>query len=108
MYTYKAKVINVYDGDTVTLLIDLGFNIQLEVKARLYGLNAPEVRGKSRPLGLTTRDKLRQLIDQKEVQVRSFNGKQGKFGRWIVEIWLDSLNINNFLITRGFAKRADY
>ena len=46
MYEYRATVISVYDGDTITVDIDLGFGIVLrKQKLRLYGLNTPEVRG---------------------------------------------------------------
>lgn len=108
MYTYSAKVISVYDGDTITIKIDLGFKITQEMKMRLYGLNAPEIRGIERPFGITSRDKLRQLILNKKVQIRTFKDKQGKFGRYICEVYLDSVNINNFMITRGFAKAKEY
>jgi micrococcal nuclease len=43
-YFYKAKIISVYDGDTVTAVIDLGFEITKKIKIRLYGINAPEIR----------------------------------------------------------------
>ena len=46
MYTYRAKIIGVYDGDTITALVELGFNVTIELKLRLYGIDTPEVRGK--------------------------------------------------------------
>lgn len=45
MYTYKATVTSVYDGDTFNATVDLGFNISINETFRLFGLNAPEVRG---------------------------------------------------------------
>ncbi len=47
MYEYKAKIIEVYDGDTFTFEVDLGFSITVKEKIRLAGINTPEVRGKS-------------------------------------------------------------
>ena len=45
-YIYKAMCVGVYDGDTVTLDIDLGFNHSMNnQKIRLFGINTPEVRG---------------------------------------------------------------
>ena len=32
MYEYKAVIVSVYDGDTVTADIDLGFEVWLKVK----------------------------------------------------------------------------
>ena len=43
MYTYAAKLIEVIDGDTVDLLIDLGFGVHVKERCRLYGIDAPEM-----------------------------------------------------------------
>ena len=42
MYTYKAKLIRVIDGDTIVADIDLGFNMILrDQHIRLTGINTP-------------------------------------------------------------------
>lgn len=46
MYEYRASVIRVIDGDTVDLRIDLGFEVGLNMRVRLAGIDAPE-RGKT-------------------------------------------------------------
>ena len=43
MFTYQAKLIEVIDGDTVDLLIDLGFGVHVKERCRLYGIDAPEM-----------------------------------------------------------------
>lgn len=43
MFTYAAKLIEVIDGDTVDLLIDLGLEIHKRERCRLYGIDAPEM-----------------------------------------------------------------
>ena len=43
MFTYAAKPIDVIDGDTVDLLIDLGFGVHVRERCRLYGIDAPEM-----------------------------------------------------------------
>ena len=49
MFEYRAHIIKVYDGDTVTADIDLGFNVILKKqKLRLIGIDAPEIRGAER------------------------------------------------------------
>ena len=59
-YEYRAIIIEVYDGDTVTADIDLGFNTwRMGEKLRLARINAPEVRCKERSEGLKARDWLR-------------------------------------------------
>ena len=46
LYHYKAEVLSVYDGDTVTLMIDQGMKHFARVKVRLIGINTPEIRTK--------------------------------------------------------------
>ena len=43
MYTYKAKVLEWIDGDTLWVEIDLGFYVQTRQKIRLARINAPEL-----------------------------------------------------------------
>jgi micrococcal nuclease len=43
IYIYKAELIRVVDGDTVDLVIDLGFDTQRKERFRLYGIDAPEM-----------------------------------------------------------------
>tara|TARA_B100000941_G_C28354774_1_gene473797 strand:+ start:436 stop:756 length:321 start_codon:yes stop_codon:yes gene_type:complete len=103
MYTYKAIIVSVYDGDTVTADVDLGFEVWLKgQKLRLLNIDTPEVRGKEKAEGIVSRDALRARILGKEVKVKS-SGK-GKYGRWLVEIFLDDENINNWLLAEGLAK----
>lgn len=108
MYEYKAKIIKVYDGDTVTAVIDLGFNVSITEKVRLYGLDAPEVRGDERPDGLISRDRLRDRILDQDVIIKTQKDKKGKYGRYIAEIYLEDENINEWLITEGLAERKEY
>ena len=44
LFHYKAEVISVYDGDTVTLMIDQGMKHFARVKVRMVGINTPEIR----------------------------------------------------------------
>ena len=43
IYIYKAELIRVVDGDTVDLMIDLGFDTSRKERFRLYGIDAPEM-----------------------------------------------------------------
>lgn len=105
MYEYRAYVRRVYDGDTITVDIDLGFGVCLQKqKIRMSGINAPEVRGEERQQGLLSRDALREKISNKWVKIKTRKDKKGKYGRWIGEVWLDEVNVNQWLITEGLAK----
>jgi len=103
MYQYKAKIIDVYDGDTVTAVVDLGFLHFQEMKLRLYGIDTPELRGEEREQGIIVRDILRNMILDKEVIINSYKDKQGKYGRYLATILLDDVNINQWLLDEGHA-----
>ena len=105
MYEYRAFVRKVYDGDTVTVDIDLGFDVVLkDQKIRLTKINAPEVRGDQRPEGLKSRDALRDKIGNKWIRIKTQKDKKGKYGRWLGELWLDDECVNDWLLKEGYAK----
>jgi micrococcal nuclease len=88
MYEYNAIITDVYDGDTFTFEVDLGFSIKVTEKLRLYGINTPEVRGSDKVFGKEVRDHVRDLILGKEVRIQVY--KKGKFGRYVADVWFDS------------------
>lgn len=111
IYQYRARVVSVYDGDTVRADVDLGFFTWIKNEQfRLARINAPEVRGPSRNDGLRSRNRLRELVLDQDVVIET--EKKGKFGRYIAEIFLDTengrININDRLVDEGFAELAEY
>jgi micrococcal nuclease len=109
LYHYRAFVTGVYDGDSITVRFDYGFNlIQSNQKIRLYGINAPEIRGDSRRSGLKSRDWLREKILDKNIIIQTYKDKKGKYGRWlgiIYEITEDGemINLNDQMVSLGLA-----
>lgn len=102
-YTYNAFVNRGVDGDTVYVTIDLGLNVLTTAKLRLLGINAPEIRGAQRPKGLISKKALFDKIFGQEIVVKTHKDKQGKYGRWLAEIWLGKVNINTWLVRSGYA-----
>jgi len=105
MYEYKAKIISVYDGDTCTALVDLGFNINLEIKIRLFGIDTPELRGEDRDNGIKSRDRL-------NVTIKTYKDRTEKYGRWLASIYIDvpetiigdiQYSVNDILVKEGLA-----
>ena len=106
MYEYRAFVRKVYDGDTITVDIDLGFEVLLKnQKLRLYGINTPEVRGESTEEGLKVRDLVRGRIANKWIVVKTHRDKKGKYGRWLAEIYEVGVeeSLNAWLLNEGHA-----
>lgn len=104
LYTYRAKVTAVYDGDTVTADIDLGFSVVIKGQTvRLARINAPEVRGESAESGIKSRDALRSQVLGKSVVLRTIKDAREKYGRWLGEIWVDGVCINDWLLSEGLA-----
>lgn len=109
LYHYRGIVIKVYDGDTITVDVDLGFKISMnQQKFRLYRINTPEVRGPEKPQGIKSRDWLRERILDKEVMLVTHKDKQGKYGRWLADIWFDDICVNDELVAKGLAEYKDY
>lgn len=103
MYEYKAKIIDVYDGDTFTFEVDLGFSIKVTEKIRLAGINTPEVKGVEKERGFEVRDFVREKILGKEVKIRVY--KKGKFGRYVAEVILDDgTDLTKLLLDKQMGK----
>jgi len=113
MYEYSAKVTRVIDGDTIDVTVDLGFHVQIRERLRLYGINAPEVRGVDRPAGLAATAWLKEYLTEldNEITIRTIRDRKGKYGRYLA-ILVDnrdpqnSVDINQLMIKVGHA--AEY
>lgn len=106
MYVYKALVTKVYDGDTITCDIDLGFSVVLkDQKIRLRGINAPEVKGKTKEEGKKVRDILHKKLVYKKVTIKTYRDKKEKFGRWLADVMFDDepVTVNQWLLNEGHA-----
>lgn len=105
-YLYNARVTNVYDGDTITVDLDLGLGVWVkDQRLRLYGIDTPEVRGEERAQGLVARDWLRAKALGRAVTVETIKDRTGKYGRWLAILWVKGENINETLIADGMARR---
>ena len=112
MWVFKPVSWRVYDGDTLLdLVLDLGFNLNVEIKARLSGIDAPEVRGQDKELGLKSRDFLRMRLAEAQMNgnlMIESHRKQEKFGRWLITIWDGDVNINKLMVEEGQAIFKEY
>ena len=107
LYFYNAVVDRVVDGDTIDVTIDLGFNVWIKERLRLYGLNTPETRTKDaeeKERGLKAKRYVENQVNsnQGKIQIQSLG--RGKYGRVLAEIWVGTTNINELLISNGHAE----
>ena len=108
-YRYRAHVEKIYDGDTITVRVDLGFHTHTIQRLRLARIDAWEGRGEERPAGLIARDWLRTQILGRDVEVETNKDATGKWGRYIAEVFtVDGANLNDALVANGHAKYHDY
>ena len=117
-YVYRGRCVSVYDGDTMTVDIDLGFGVWMKKqKLRLYGINAPEVRGAQKVEGKISRDAVRAMApDGCDLVIQSHKDSKGKYGRWLATVYCMSktnpdgplMCINDALVSRGLAVKALY
>jgi micrococcal nuclease len=111
MYEYYVrKVENVVDGDTIDVLIDLGFDILFQSRVRLAGIDTPESRTKDlkeKALGLESKEYLKkQLKDAKSIIIKTekMNSTE-KFGRILGWLYIneDTVSVNDTMINDGYA-----
>jgi micrococcal nuclease len=111
MYEYYVrKVENVVDGDTIDVLIDLGFDILFQSRVRLAGIDTPESRTKDlkeKALGLESKEYLKKVLkDAKSVVIKTekINSSE-KYGRILGWLYIngDTESVNDKMINDGYA-----
>tara|TARA_R100001463_G_scaffold22718_4_gene54464 strand:+ start:5096 stop:5482 length:387 start_codon:yes stop_codon:yes gene_type:complete len=110
MYEYAIKeVLKVVDGDTIDVLIDLGFDLTKKERIRLAGIDTPESRTRNleeKKMGLEAKEYLQNKLDNcKNLRVKT--EKDGKYGRMLGWLHGNDENINNIMVTEGYAWEYD-
>jgi micrococcal nuclease len=100
----EAKVVDVYDGDTIKCVFEVFKGQYYQWNIRLHHIDTPELRSKNeleKKAGYIVKDFLSQLILGKIVKLRC--GKFEKYGRLLADIEYKGQNINKLLVTKGYA-----
>lgn len=108
-YFRYGTVVRVVDGDTLIVNVDLGFSVWTKQRFRLFGIQAPET---NTPEGKKSKAWLASHLPKNEPivieTIRAPSGKLAKtFDRYVAILYKDNLNINNFLVKEGYAKKWD-
>jgi micrococcal nuclease len=101
---YRAKLIRVIDGDTISLELDVGLNIILKkCNIRMARINAPEVGTEFAQKSI---EFLINLITNKELIVNIKNNAKDKYGRYLGELYVKDnewVNVSNKMLDNAMA-----
>ncbi len=107
LYYYRAiNFPSIYDGDSLTAEISVGFHMTARIACRLAKIDAPELTEPERTEGLVARDYLRERLGGAVAEGREIilhSHKRDKYGRWLISIFVDGVNINDELVEKGYA-----
>ena len=111
MYQYYVREIkSVVDGDTIDVVIDLGFNVLFEQRVRLAGIDTPESRTSDKMekvLGLESKEYLKKhLKEAKSVVIKTEKmDSSEKYGRILGWLYVngDTESVNDKMINDGYA-----
>lgn len=107
-FVYRATVCRIVDGDTLDVILDLGFGIQRETRVRLLGINTPETKGATKVAGLAAKTFVESIAkpgDSLLVQSRALLPASDVFGRALAFVWVGKaeMTLNQLLIDKGHA-----
>lgn len=109
-YIYKITVTRVVDGDTIDATVHLGFDITVNKRIRLHGINTPETRTRDKEekkRGLAAKHRLEQIVHEQNNVLYLKSMDKGKYGRCLgilFEVDFDDESINDMLVSEGHAE----
>jgi micrococcal nuclease len=104
-YIYKARVEKVVDGDTIEVTIDLGFLLTTRRRLRLLRVNTAEMHAhenEARAKAADAKSRMVELLTGKDILIKT--EKSDSFGRFLAEVWLGEMNVNDWLLEQGLAQ----
>ena len=118
-YNFRVtKIVKVLDGDTIDVLIDLGFDLYKKERVRIAGVDTPEKRTRDleeKELGIHATNWLKEKLestlagdDQLFIRTELVGGT-GKYGRLLGWCYIgdSELSLNEQMITEGYAWEYD-
>jgi micrococcal nuclease len=111
MFEYYVKeVTKIVDGDTIDVVIDLGFDISFTSRVRLAGIDTPESRTRDlaeKALGLESKAYLAKILKTAKnlvIKTEKINSTE-KFGRILGWLYIDGnpSSVNTEMIEKGYA-----
>ena len=112
MYEYKCFTIRVIDGSTIDAEIDLGFNVLVRQRIKLFGVNPPDMKSFSpeeKDRAVRCKNRLIELVG-KEFICNTIMNKRGKAGRTLGYVYVldengNKVDVNKVLVSEGLASQ---
>lgn len=105
MYTYRAELLRVVDGDTYDLKVDTGFYMTYAHRFRLYGYDTPELyRGSDfeKKEAQTAKNFVEEwFAANPDFWIRTY--KADSFGRWLCDVFTDQDRLSDALVEAHLA-----
>ena len=116
MYEYKGKLERIVDGDTLDVVIDVGFQMTTQQRIRLAYINAPETYRQSHDSeeykkGMKSKEFIEKRMKENKGEFSIKTGKdKGVYGRYLGEIFFadSEVSLNNDMLEKGLAKKSKY
>ena len=107
-YSYRVKsIVKTIDGDTFDCIMDLGFDVLLEARVRMMGIDTPESRTRDleeKKFGLLAKEYLTEKLATEDLIVTTeVDNEKGKFGRILGWVWANGINVNKQMIDENMA-----
>ena len=118
-YNFRVtEVTKVVDGDTIDVVIDLGFDIYKHERVRIAGIDTPEKRTRDleeKALGIDATNWMKYTLEDTikgdhELTIRTeLKGGMGKYGRLLGWLYVgdDTVSLNEQMIAEGYAWEYD-
>ena len=118
-YNFRVtEITKVLDGDTIDVIIDLGFDLSKKERVRIAGVDTPEKRTRNleeKALGIDATNWLKEklegaILGDDDLIIRTeLVGGMGKYGRLLGWLYIgDSpVSLNEQMITEGYAHAYD-
>ena len=103
LFTYKAEVFRVIDGDTLYAVVSLGFGFNTVQKLRLRGLDAPEIQTSE---GQEAKAFVEKILKKTGGSILIKTKKSDKYDRYLADVWVGDTCLNQKLIDADLAVRV--
>lgn len=123
---YKARLKDLYDGDTMTIVVSLDGKTLESLIVRVMGMDCPELKGATKKagqdakeealrflgasgvIGLPARNKTREWFNHNPTFIEvDFVPKKEKWGRYLANVSIGGKSLANHLVSKGLAKVYD-